>query len=53
MFAKINWIHYSGHGDKSFRDTIESLPSGYRMCAYAGLTLVNSTSSTSGPFLLF
>ena len=21
-----------GHGDKSFRDTVYSLPSGYRMC---------------------
>ena len=41
-----------GHGDKSFRDTADSLPSGYRMCAYAGFTLVNSTSSTSGSFLL-
>ena len=41
-----------GHGDKSFRDTVDSLPSGYRMCAYAGFTLVNSTSSTSGSFLL-
>ena len=41
-----------GHGDKYFRDTVESLPSGYRMCAYAGFTLVNSTSSTSGSFLL-
>ena len=28
------------HGDKSFRDTVDSLPSGYRMCAYAGFTLV-------------
>ena len=33
-----------GHGDKSFRDTVDSLPSGF--------TLVNSTSSTSGSFLL-
>ena len=41
-----------GHGDNSFRDTVDSLPSGYRMCAYAGFTLVNSTSSTSGSFLL-
>ena len=30
-----------------------SLPSGYCMCAFAGFTLVNSTSSTSGSFLLF
>ena len=42
-----------GHGDKSFGDTVDSLPYGYRMCAYAGFTLVNSTSSTSGSFLLF
>ena len=39
-----------GHGDKSFRDTVGSLPSGYRMCTYTGFTLVNS--STSGSFLL-
>ena len=41
-----------GHGDTSFSDTIGSLPFGYRMCAYSGFTLVNSTSSTSGSFLL-
>ena len=41
-----------GHGDKSFGDTVDYLSSGYRMCAYAGFTLVNSTSSTSGSFLL-
>ena len=41
-----------GHGDKSFRDTVDSLPSGYRMCAYAGFTLVNSILYTSGSFLL-
>ena len=41
-----------GHGDKSFRDTIDPLQSGYRMCAYAGFTLVNSTSTTRGSFLL-
>ena len=41
-----------GHGDKSFRDSVDSLPSGYCMCAYAGFTLVNSTSSTSGSFSL-
>ena len=41
-----------GHGDKSFRDTVDSLPSGYRMYAYAGFTLVNSTLSTGGSFLL-
>ena len=46
---------YSGdeHEDKSFRDTVDSLPSGYRMCAYAGFTLVNSTLSKSGSVLLF
>ena len=37
-----------GHGYKYFRYTVDSLPSVYRMCAYAGFTLVNSTS-----FLLF
>ena len=42
-----------GNGDTIFRDTVDSLPSGYRMCAYAGFTLVNSTSSTSGLCLLF
>ena len=41
-----------GHGNKSFIDTVDSQPSGYRMCAYAGFTLVNSTSSTRGSFLL-
>ena len=41
-----------GHGDKYFRDTVDSLQSGYHMCTYAGFTLVNSTSYTSGSFLL-
>ena len=31
---------------------LDSLPSGYRMCAYAGFILVNSTSSTSWLFSL-
>ena len=42
-----------GHSDESFRDTVDSLPSVCRMCVYARFTLVNSTSSTSGSFLLF
>ena len=41
-----------GHRDKYFRDTVNSRPSGYRMCAYDGFTIVNSTSSTSGSVLL-
>ena len=41
-----------GHEDMCFRDTVDSLPYGYRMCAYYGCTLVNSTSSTRGALLL-
>ena len=41
-----------GAGAKSLSDTVDSLPSACRMCAYVGVASVNCTSSTNGSFLL-